>query len=234
MVRGRDRRFGAIGKVVASISTRHRGLASPRSRPASRRADGRGWFIHRCVTAARRLWEEATLSSNVLPPPFCAHRRAGAGGRVTVVVLYAARSSDNFDLVDLGAVRVAASWCRRPRCWGSTRCRPRPVGKSRASQSRANRLTGSTARPIRRAGDQVAGLDGLCVLPAWPAGGRPFRPMSTSRPRWRWPHRPDRTTVGSGGSGVGRNHRIEVEADAVRLTMQIENVPAWKIRKRAN
>lgn len=230
--------FGAIGKVVAERLDRGidgLALAAVSARDTARVAAAMADFAHPVpVVPLARLWEEADIVVECAPAALLREiaEPALAHGR-TVVVLSCGTLLDNFDLVELArrhdgrilvpsgallgldAVAAAAEGgiskvhmiTRKP-----------PAGLAGAPYLEANHIdVGGLSQPkcvfTGTARDAARGFPAnVNVAAALALAG--IGPERTTIEIWADPD-------------VTRNiHRIEVEADAARLSMQIENVPS--------
>ena len=156
-----------------------------------------------------------------------------AAGR-TLITLSCGALLDNFDLVDLARRHGGRILVPTGALLGLDAVQAAAQGEI----ARVHMITTKAARGARRRAvsgrARHLGARHLEARNASSAAARArrraaFRPMSMSRRRWRWPASgPDRTTIEIWADPeVDRNiHRIEVEADTVRLTLQIENVPS--------
>jgi len=230
--------FGAIGKVVAEHLDRGIDglqLAAVSARDTARAERAITGFARKVpVLPLARLWEDADIVVECAPAALLRDiaEPALAAGR-TLVVLSCGALLDNFDLIDLArrhngrilvptgallgldAVQGAAQG-HIERVHMITRKPPNGLdgapylvehGISLAGQNVALRVFSGTAREAARG--FPANVNVAAALALAGIG-------------------PDRTTIEIWADpGVTRNiHRIEVEADAARLTLQIENVPS--------
>jgi aspartate dehydrogenase len=230
--------FGAIGKVVAEHLDRGiegLALAAVSARDTARAERAVAGFAHPVpVLPLARLWEEADIVVECAPAALLRDiaEPALAAGR-TVVVLSCGALLDNFDLVDL-ALR------HKGRILVPTGALLGLDAVQAAAQGQISRIHMITRKPPN-------GLDGApylvehgISLAGLNVALRVFRGTAREAARG-FPANvnvaaalalagigPDRTTIEIWGDpGVTRNiHRIEVEADAARLTLQIENVPS--------
>jgi len=234
--------FGAIGKVVAqAIDPKFHGgieglaLAAVSARNIARAEQAVAEFAHPApVLPLARLWETADIVVECAPAALLRDiaEPALAAGR-TVITLSCGALLDNFDLVDLArrqqgrilvptgallgldAVQAAAQGAIS-RVHMITRKPPNGLdgapylvehGISVLDLGEAKRVFTGTAREAARG--FPANVNVAAALALAGIG-------------------PDRTTIEIWADpNVDRNiHRIEVEADAARLSMQIENVPS--------
>jgi len=230
--------FGAIGKVVAEHLDRTMdglALAAVSARDVARAERAMAGFAHKVpVLPLARLVEVADIVVECAPAALLPEiaEPALAAGR-TLIVLSCGALLDNFDLVDLarrqgGRILVptgallgldavqAAAQGEISRIHMITRKPPNGLdgapylvehGISVAGLDRALRVFTGTAREAARG--FPANVNVAAALALAGIG-------------------PDRTTIEIWADpAVDRNiHRIEVEADAARLSMQIENVPS--------
>ena len=230
--------FGAIGRVVAEHLDRGLDglvLAAVSARDTARAERAMAGFAHPArVLPLTQLWQDADIVVECAPAALLRDiaEPALSAGR-TVIVLSCGALLDNFDLVDM-ARRYAG------RILVPTGALLGLDAVQAASQGDIARVHMITKKP-------PAGLDGApyLVMHGISVSGlnEPKRVFSgTAREAAKgFPANvnvaaalalagvgPDRTTIEIWADpGVDRNiHRIEVEADAVRLAMQIENVPS--------
>jgi aspartate dehydrogenase len=230
--------LGAIGRVVARRLDRGiegLALAAVSARDTGRAAAVMADFTHPApVVPLARLWEAADIVVECAPAAVLREIAAPAlaNGR-TLMVLSCGALLDNFDLVDLarrhdGRILVPT---------GALIGLDAVVAAAEGEIARVHMITrkppaGLAGAPyLERHGIAVAGLD------------RPKRVFAgTAREAARgFPANvnvaaalalagigPERTTVEIWADpGIDRNiHNIEVEADAARFSMQIENVPS--------
>jgi aspartate dehydrogenase len=230
--------FGAIGKVVAAALDRGiagLALAAVSGRDMARAERVVAGFARKVpVLPLARLWEDADIVVECAPAALLRDiaEPALAAGR-TLVVLSCGALLDNFDLVDLahrhkGRILVptgallgldavqAAAQGEIARVHMITRKPPNGLdgapylvehGISLAGLNVALRVFSGTAREAARGFPANVNVAAALAL----AG---IGPDKTTIEIWADP-------------GVTRNiHRIEVEADSARLTLQIENVPS--------
>ena len=230
--------FGAIGQVVARALDRGiegMALAAVSARDVARAERAMAGFVHPVpVVPLARLWEAADIIVECAPAALLRDiaEPALAAGR-TLVVLSCGALLDNFDLVELarrhgGRILVptgallgldavqAAAQGKIERVHMITRKPPEGLdgapylverGISVLGIGRAQCVFTGNAREAARGFPANVNVAAALAL----AGIGPHR---TTVEIWADP-------------GVTRNtHRIEVEADAVRLSMQIENVPS--------
>ena len=230
--------FGAIGKVVAEAldsGIDRLALAAVSARDTARAERAMADFTRKVpVLPLRQLWEEADIVVECAPAAVLREiaEPALAQGR-TLVVLSCGALLDNFDLVDLarrqgGRILV-------------------PTGALLALDAVQAAAVGNIARVhmiTRKPPNGLAGAPYLVengiAVDGLNAAKRVF--TGTAREAARgFPANvnvaaalalagigPDRTTIEIWADpAVDRNiHRIEVEADAARLSFQIENVPS--------
>lgn len=229
--------FGAIGKVVARHIDRGidgLALAAVSARDVARAAVAMAGFAHPVpVLPLARLADVAEIVVECAPAALLRDiaEPALATGR-TVIVLSCGALLDNFDLVDLARRQGGRILVPTGALLGLDAVQAAAVGEIRGvhmiTRKPPNGLDG--APYLVEHGIAVAGLD------------RPLRVfVGTAREAARgFPANvnvaaalalagigPDRTTIEIWADpGVTRNtHRIEVEAEAARFSMQIENVP---------
>jgi aspartate dehydrogenase len=230
--------FGAIGAAVARRLDRgvdRLALAAVSARDAARAGAAMADFAHRVpVVPLERLWEAADIVVECAP---AALLRAIAEPALTnarsVMVLSSGALLDNFDLVDLArrhggrilvpsgallgldAVAAAAEGViarvhmitRKPPAGLAGAPYLEEHGIAVAGLDRSKRIFTGTARAAARGFPANVNVAAALAL----AGIGPER---TTIEIWADP-------------GIARNiHRIEVEADAARFSMQIENVPS--------
>jgi aspartate dehydrogenase len=230
--------FGAIGKVVAQAIDRGIDgleLAAVSARDVARAGQGMAGFAKPVpVLPINRLWEEADIVIECAPAALLRDlaEPALAAGR-TLVVLSCGALLDNFDLVDLARRHAGRILVPTGALLGLDAVQA-------AAEGEISRIHMITRKP-------PGGLDGAPYLIAngisvdgLNAPKRVF--AGTAREAARgFPANvnvaaalalagigPDRTTIEIWADpGVDRNiHRIEVEADAARFSLQIENVPS--------
>ena len=230
--------FGAIGKIVAQAIDRGIDglkLAAVSARDVGRAEAAIAAFAHPApVLPLARLAEDADIVIECAP---AAHLRelaepALAAGR-TLITLSCGALLDNFDLVDLARQHGGRILVPTGALLGLDAVQA-------AAQGEIERIHMITRKP-------PGGLDGAPYLVANNISADGLNEPKcvfngTAREAARgFPANvnvaaalalagvgPDRTTIEIWADpGVDRNiHRIEVEADAVRLSMQIENVPS--------
>ena len=230
--------FGAIGKVVAAAIDR--GIdgvelvaVSARDVPRAEAAIA-GFTAPAPVLPLARLWENADIVVECAPAAVLREiaEPALANGR-TLVTLSCGALLDNFDLVELARGHGGRILVPTGALLGLDAVQG-------AAQGAISRIHMTTRKP-------PDGLEGAPYLVAHGIGVRglnePRRVFNgTAREAARgFPANvnvaaalalagigPDRTTIEIWADpGIDRNmHKIEVEADAVRLSMQIENVPS--------
>ncbi len=230
--------FGAIGKAVAQRldqGIEGLSLAAVSARDTARAAAAMAEYAHPApIVPLARLWEEADIVVECAPAAVLRDiaEPALAHGRI-VMVLSSGALLDNFELVDLarrhgGRILVPT---------GALLGLDAVLAAAEGEIARVHMITrkppeGLAGAPfLERHGIGVDGLD---------APKRVF--TGTAREAARgFPANvnvaaalalagigPERTTIEIWADpGVSRNiHRIEVEADAARFSMQIENVPS--------
>jgi aspartate dehydrogenase len=234
--------FGAIGRVVAEHldGKLHGGidglqLAAVSARDTARAERAMAGFAHPVpVLPLARLWEEADIVVECAPAALLRDiaEPALAAGR-TLVVLSCGALLDHFDLVDLARRHNGRILVPTGALLGLDAVQA-------AAQGAISRVHMTTRKPPN-------GLDGapylvergISVLGIWK---RQCVFSGTAREAARgFPANvnvaaalalagigPDKTTIEIWADpGIDRNiHRIEVEADSARLTLQIENVPS--------
>ena len=236
--------FGAIGKVVAEALDRGpdgRGidglsLAAVSARDIARAATAMAGFAREVpVLPLGRLWEVADIVVECAP---AAHLRdiaepALAQGR-TLVTLSCGALLDNFDLVELArrhngrilvptgallaldAVQAAAEGGGINSVHMVTRKPPAGLEGAPYLVDRQIRVAGLTAAKCVFTGSAREAARGF------PANVNVAAALALAGIG------PDKTTIEIWADpGIDRNiHRIEVEADAARLSLQVENVPS--------
>ena len=231
--------FGAIGKVLAEALDNGidgLSLAAVSARDAARAETAMAGFAHAPpVLPLARLWEEADIVVECAP---AAHLRdiaepALAHGR-TLITLSCGALLDNFDLVDLArrqggrilvptgallaldAVQAAALGGGIQSVHMITRKPPGGLDGAPYLVERQIRVTGLTEAKCVFTGTAREAARGF------PANVNVAAALALAGIG------PDRTTIEIWADPtVTRNtHRIEVEADAARFSMQIENVPS--------
>lgn len=230
--------FGAIGKVVARRLDQGidgLSLAAVAARDAARAATAMADFVRPVrVLPLPLLAEEADIVVECAPAAILRDiaEPALARGR-TLVVLSAGALLDNFDLVDLarrqgGRILVPT---------GALLGLDAVMAAAEGGIGRVHMVTrkppaGLIGAPyLEQHGVSVAGLDGAKRVFAGSAreAARGFPAnVNVAAALAMAGIGPDRTTIEIWADpGVDRNiHRIEVEADAARLSMQIENIPS--------
>jgi len=234
--------FGAIGRVVAEHLDGKLGggieglaLAAVSARDTARAERAIAGFAHPVpVLPLARLWEDADIVVECAPAALLrdiAEPALAAGRRL--IVLSCGALLDNFDLVDLARRHGGRILVPTGALLGLDAVHA-------AAQGTISRVHMTTRKPPN-------GLDGapylvergISVLGIWK---RQCVFSGTAREAARgFPANvnvaaalalagigPDKTTIEIWADpGVDRNiHRIEVEADSARLTLQIENVPS--------
>lgn len=230
--------FGAIGKVVAEAIDRGIDglqLAAVSARDTARAERAMTGFVHPVpVLPLARLWEAADIIVECAPAALLRDiaEPALAAGR-TLAVLSCGALLDNFDLVDLARRHNARILVPTGALLGLDAVQAAAQG----AISRAHMITrkppgGLDGAPyLVEHGISVLGLGrALCVFTGsareaargFPANVNVAAALALAGVG------PDRTTIEIWADpDVDRNiHRIEVEAEAARLSMQIENVPS--------
>ena len=230
--------FGAIGKVVAEhIDRGIEGvtLAAVSARD-TRRAERAMAGLARPVPVVplARLWEEADIVVECAPAAVLRDlaEPALAAGR-SVVVLSCGALLDNFDLVELARRHGGRILVPTGALLGLDAVQAAAVGDiSRVHMITRKPPNGLDGAPyLVEHGISVTGLDRAVrvfsgnareAARGFPANVNVAAALALAGVG------PDRTTIEIWADPeVTRNtHRIEVEADAVRLSMQIENVPS--------
>ena len=230
--------FGAIGKVVAQALDRGIDglqLAAVSARDAARAERALAGFAHPVpVLPLGRLWEEADIVVECAPAALLRDiaEPALTAGR-TLIVLSCGALLDNFDLIDLARRHNARILVPTGALLGLDAVQA-------AAQGAISKIHMITRKPpggldgapyLVQHGISVAGLDrALCVFAGTAreaARGFPAN-VNVAAALALAGIGPDRTTIEIWADpAVDRNiHRIEVEADAARLSLQIENVPS--------
>jgi aspartate dehydrogenase len=230
--------FGAIGKVVAERLDQGLdglALAAVSARDVARAEQGMSGFARKVpVLPLARLWEKADIVVECAPAALLRDiaEPALTAGR-TLIVLSCGALLDNFDLVDLARRHNARILVPTGALLGLDAVQA-------AAQSAISRIHMITRKPpggldgapyLVEHGISVAGLNrALCVFTGsareaargFPANVNVAAALALAGIG------PDKTTIEIWADpAVDRNiHRIEVEADAARLSMQIENVPS--------
>lgn len=231
--------FGAIGRILAEHLDRGidgLSLAAVSARDTARAAAALAGFAHPVpVLPLSRLWEEADLVVECAP---AAHLReiaepALANGR-TLITLSCGALLDNFDLVDLArrhggrilvptgaligldAVQAAAIDGGLRSVHMITRKPPDGLDGAPYLVEHGIGVTGLNAAKLVFTGNAREAARGF------PANVNVAAALALAGIG------PDRTTIEIWADpGITRNtHRIEVEADSARFSMQIENVPS--------
>jgi len=230
--------FGAIGKVVAEALDRGidgLALAAVSAEDTARAKRRMAGFAHPVpVVPLARLADAAEIVVECAPAALLREIAEPAlmAGR-TLIVLSCGALLDNFDLVDLARRHNARILVPTGALLGLDAVQA-------AAQGEISRIHMITRKPplgldgapyLVEHGISVAGLDrALCVFTGsareaargFPANVNVAAALALAGIG------PDKTTIEIWADpGVTRNiHRIEVEADAARLTVQIENVPS--------
>jgi len=230
--------FGAIGKVVAEHLDRGidgLSLAAVSARDAARAAGAMTSFSHPVpVLPLARLWEAADIVVECAPAALLRDiaEPALAAGR-TLIVLSCGALIDNFDLVGLARRHAGHILVPTGALLGLDAVQAAAVGViSRVHMITRKPPSGLAGAPYLAENDIA--VDGLT------AAKRVFTGTARGAARG-FPANvnvaaalalagigPDRTTIEIWADpAVDRNiHRIEVEADAARLSLQVENVPS--------
>lgn len=230
--------FGAIGKAVARRLDRGLSglaLAAVSARDAPRAAAAMADFTRPVpVVPLARLWETADLVVECAPAAlFRELAEPALGDGRTLMVLSCGALLDNFDLVDLarrhgGRILVPS---------GALLGLDAVAAAAEGNISRVHMITrkppaGLAGAPwLETQGIDLEGLDAPRrvftgnareAARGFPANVNVAAALALAGIG------PDRTTIEIWADpGVSRNtHRIEVEADAARFSMQIENVPS--------
>jgi aspartate dehydrogenase len=230
--------FGAIGRVVAEALDRSLdglALAAVSARDTARAERAMADFARKVpVLPLARLWEEADIVVECAPAALLRDiaEPALAAGR-TLIVLSCGALLDNFDLVELARRRGGRILVPTGALLGLDAVQAAAQGQiSRVHMITRKPPNGLDGAPyLVEHGIVVAGLDRpLCVFTGsareaargFPANVNVAAALALAGIG------PDRTTIEIWADpGVTRNiHRIEVEADSARLTLQIENVPS--------
>ena len=230
--------FGAIGKVVArSLDRGIEGLtlAAVAARDGARAESVMAGFMRPVpVVPLARLWENADIVVECAPAALLRElaEPALAHGR-TVMVLSCGALLDNFDLVDLARFNGARILVPAGALLGLDAV----IAAAEGGISRVRMVTRKPPQGLLGAPYLVANkidVSGLaapkCVfsgIAREAARGFPAN-VNVAAALALAGIGPDRTTVEIWADpGVTRNiHRIEVEAEAARFSMQIENVPS--------
>jgi aspartate dehydrogenase len=230
--------FGAIGKVVAEAIDRGIDglqLAAVSARDVARAERAMAGFARTVpVLPLARLWKEADIVVECAPAAVLREiaEPALAAGR-TLIVLSCGALLDNFDLVDLARRHNARILVPTGALLGLDAVQAAAQGQiSRIHMITRKPPSGLDGAPyLVEHGISVAGLDRALRVFAGSAreAARGFPAnVNVAAALALAGLGPDRTTIEIWADpAVDRNiHRIEVEADAARLTMQIENVPS--------
>jgi aspartate dehydrogenase len=230
--------FGAIGKVVAeALDSGIDGLelAAVSARDAQRAAKAMAGFARVApVVPLSRLGEEADIVVECAPAAVLRDiaEPALAAGR-TLVVLSCGALLDNFDLVDLARRQGGRILVPTGALLGLDAVQAAAVGEvSRVHMITRKPPNGLEGAPyLVEQGISVLGIgEPRCVFTGTAreaARGFPAN-VNVAAALALAGIGPDRTTVEIWADpGLTRNtHRIELDADSVRLSMQIENVPS--------
>jgi aspartate dehydrogenase len=230
--------FGAIGKVVAQQLDRGiegMTLAAVSARDTARAEAAMAGFSHKApVLPLGRLWEDADIVVECAPAPLLRDiaEPALAHGR-TLITLSCGALLDNLDLVDLARRQGGRILVPTGALLGLDAVQAAALG----GISRAHMITRKPPNGLEGApylvehGISVRGLtaalrvfDGTAREAArgFPANVNVAAALALAGIG------PDRTTIEIWADpGVTRNiHRIEVEGEAARLALEIENVPS--------
>jgi aspartate dehydrogenase len=230
--------FGAIGKVVAEALDRGidgLALAAVSARDTARAERAMAAFAHKVpVLALARLAEAAEIVIECAPAALLRDiaEPALAAGR-TLIVLSCGALLDNSDLIDLARRQGGRILVPTGALLGLDALQAAAEGRiTRIHMITRKPPTGLDGAPyLVEHRISVAGLDqALRVFTGTAreaARGFPAN-VNVAAALALAGIGPDRTTIEIWADpGVTRNiHRIEVEADAARLTLQIENVPS--------
>ncbi len=230
--------FGAIGKVVAEHLDRgiaSLALAAVSARDTARAERAMAGFAHPVpVLPLARLWEAADIIVECAPAALLRDIAEPAlmAGR-TLIVLSCGALLDNSDLVDLARRQGGRILVPSGALLGLDAVQAAAEGAiSRIHMITRKPPDGLDGAPyLVEHGISLAGLDrALCVFTGsareaargFPANVNVAAALALAGIG------PDKTTIEIWADpGVDRNiHRIEVEADAARLSLQIENVPS--------
>jgi aspartate dehydrogenase len=230
--------FGAIGKVVAEHLDRGidgLSLAAVSARDTARATAAMVGFARPApVLPLARLWEAADIVVECAPAALLRDiAEPGLAAGRTLVVLSCGALLDNFDLVELARRHAGRILVPTGALLGLDAVQAAAQGLiSRIHMITRKPPNGLDSAPyLVEHGIGVAGLDrALCVFTGTAreaARGFPAN-VNVAAALALAGIGPDRTTIEIWADpGVTRNiHRIEVEADAARLTLQIENVPS--------
>jgi aspartate dehydrogenase len=230
--------FGAIGRVVAEALDRSLdglALAAVSARDTARAERAMADFARKVpVLPLARLWEEADIVVECAPAALLRDiaEPALAAGR-TLIVLSCGALLDNLDLIDLARRQGGRILVPTGALLGLDAVQAAAQGEI----SRIHMITRKPPNGLEGApylvehGIRVAGLgDALRVFAGTAreaARGFPAN-VNVAAALALAGIGPDKTTIEIWADpGITRNiHRIEVEADAARLTLQIENVPS--------
>jgi aspartate dehydrogenase len=230
--------FGAIGRVVAEALDRGIDgltLAAVSARDTARAERAMAGFTHPVpVVPLARLAEAAEIVIECAPAALLREiaEPALAAGR-TLIVLSCGALLDNLDLVELARRQGGRILVPTGALLGLDAVQAAALGViSRVHMITRKPPNGLDGAPyLVEHGISVAGLDrALCVFTGTAheaARGFPAN-VNVAAALALAGIGPDRTTIEIWADpGVTRNiHRIEVEADAARLSVQIENVPS--------
>jgi aspartate dehydrogenase len=230
--------FGVIGKVVAEALDRGidgLALAAVLARDTARAERAMAGFVHSVpILPLARLWEEADIVVECAPAALLRDiaEPVLAAGRM-LIVLSCGALLDNFDLVDLARRQGGRILVPTGALLGLDAVQAAAVGEiSRVHMITRKPPNGLDGAPyLVEHGIRVAGIDqGLRVFSGTAreaARGFPAN-VNVAAALALAGIGPDKTTIEIWADpAIDRNiHRIEVEADAARLTLQIENVPS--------
>jgi aspartate dehydrogenase len=230
--------FGAIGKVVAQhIDRGIEGLtlAAVSARDTARAAEAMAGFANPApVLPLTRLWEDADIVVECAPAEFLRDiaEPSLVHGR-TLITLSCGALLDNYDLVDLARRQGGRILVPTGALLGLDAVQAAAVGAvSRIHMTTRKPPNGLDGAPyLVENGISVRGLDrALCVFDGTArdaARGFPAN-VNVAAALALAGIGPDRTTIEIWADpAVTRNmHRIEVDSDAARLVLEIENVPS--------
>jgi len=230
--------FGAIGKVVAAALDRGiagLALAAVSARDVARAAEAQAGFAHPVpVLPLARLGEEADIVIECAPAALLRDiaEPALAAGR-TLVVLSCGALLDNLDLVELARRSGGRILVPTGALLGLDAVQAAAIGDiSRVHMITRKPPNGLEGAPyLVERGVSVLGIGAAqCVFTGTAreaARGFPAN-VNVAAALALAGIGPDRTTIEIWADpGIDRNiHRIEVEAAAARLSLQIENVPS--------
>jgi aspartate dehydrogenase len=230
--------FGAIGKVVAEhldCGIDGLSLAAVSARDTARATAAMAGFARRVpVVPLARLWEAADIVVECAPAALLRDiAEPGLAAGRTLVVLSCGALLDNFDLVELARRHTGRILVPTGALLGLDAVQAAAVGEI----SRVHMITRKPPNGLAGAPYLVENgiaVEGLSVAKlvftgtareaarGFPANVNVAAALALAGIG------PDRTTIEIWADpAVDRNiHRIEVEADAARLSLQVENVPS--------